>query len=33
MCHQVDEFITIDNLKLAAKIYADAILELDPEEF
>ena len=28
MCHQVDEFIKIDNLILASKIYADAIYEL-----
>ena len=28
MCHQADEFITIDNLILASKIYAKAIYEL-----
>ncbi len=28
MCHQVDEFISIDNLLLSAKIYANAIYEL-----
>lgn len=28
MCHQVDEFIKIDNLILASKIYAEAIYEL-----
>lgn len=28
MCHQVDEFIKIDNLVLSSKIYADAIYEL-----
>ena len=28
MCHQVDEFISIDNLILASKIYAEAIYEL-----
>lgn len=28
MCHQTDEFITIDNLMLACKIYAKAIYEL-----
>jgi len=28
MCHQVDEYITIDNLILASKIYAQAIYEL-----
>jgi len=28
MCHQVDEFISIDNLILSAKIYAQAIYEL-----
>lgn len=33
MCHQVDEFITISNLKLAAKIYAETILELNEENF
>lgn len=28
MCHQTDEFISIDNLLLASKIYAEAIYEL-----
>ena len=28
MCHQVDEFIKIDNLILSSKIYAEAIYEL-----
>ena len=28
MCHQTDEFISIDNLILASKIYAEAIYEL-----
>lgn len=28
MCHQVDEFISIDNLILTSKIYAEAIYEL-----
>ena len=28
MCHQTDEFISIDNLLLASKIYAKAIYEL-----
>lgn len=28
MCHQIDEFISIDNLMLGAKIYANAIYEL-----
>ena len=28
MCHQVDEYIEIDNLILASKIYAEAIYEL-----
>lgn len=28
MCHQTDEFISIDNLILASKIYAKAIYEL-----
>lgn len=28
MCHQVDEFISIDNLILSTKIYANAIYEL-----
>lgn len=28
MCHQVDEFISIDNLILSTKIYAEAIYEL-----
>lgn len=28
MCHQVDEYIEIDNLILSAKIYAEAIYEL-----
>lgn len=28
MCHQIDEFISIDNLILATKIYARAIYEL-----
>ncbi len=28
MCHQIDEFITIDNLLLATKIYTNAIYEL-----
>lgn len=28
MCHQVDEFISIDNLILSCKIYANAIFEL-----
>lgn len=28
MCHQVDEFISIDNLVLSSKIYAKAIYEL-----
>lgn len=28
MCHQTDEFISIDNLILATKIYAEAIFEL-----
>ncbi len=28
MCHQIDEFISIDNLILGAKIYANAIYEL-----
>lgn len=28
MCHQADEFISIDNLVLASKIYAEAIYEL-----
>ncbi len=28
MCHQVDEFITIDNLIIASKVYAQAIYEL-----
>ena len=28
MCHQIDEFIKIDNLILASKIYAEAIYEL-----
>ena len=28
MCHQTDEFISIDNLLLACKIYAMAILKL-----
>lgn len=28
MCHQIDEFITIDNLLLSTKIYARAIKEL-----
>ena len=31
MCHQVDEFIKIDHLLLAAKIYANAIYELTKE--
>ena len=28
LCHQVDEYIKLDNLNLATKIYADAIYEL-----
>ena len=28
MCHQIDEFISVDNLILATKIYANAIYEL-----
>lgn len=28
MCHQIDEFISLDNLMLATKIYANAIYEL-----
>ena len=28
MCHQVDEYIKIDDLLLASKIYAKAIYEL-----
>lgn len=28
MCHQIDEFINIDNLLLSCKIYAKAIIEL-----
>ena len=28
MCHQVDEFIDIENLVLSAKIYAEAIYQL-----
>ena len=28
MCHQTDEFISIDNLILASKIYAEAIFKL-----
>ena len=28
MCHQVDEFISIDNLYIATEIYADAILKI-----
>ena len=31
MCHQVDEFISIDNLILSSKIYAEAIYELAKE--
>lgn len=29
MCHQADEYISIDNLIISAKIYAEAICELD----
>lgn len=28
MCHQTDEFISIDSLILSSKIYAEAIYEL-----
>ena len=28
MCHQSDEYITIDNLLFCAKVYAEAILNL-----
>ena len=28
MCHQVDEFISLDNLFLACEIYSEAIYEL-----
>ena len=28
MCHQTDEFITIDNLLFACKVYAKAICAL-----
>lgn len=28
MCHQVDEFVSVENLTLASKIYAEAIYEL-----
>lgn len=31
MCHQIDEFISIDNLLLSCKIYANAIYELCKE--
>lgn len=33
MCHQTDEFITIDYLILSCKIYAKAIVELGSENF
>lgn len=29
LCHQSDEYISIDNLIISAKIYANAIYELD----
>ena len=29
MCHQADEYISIDNLLISAKIYAEAICKLD----
>ena len=28
MCHQTDEFISIDNLIFCTKVYAEAILKL-----